>query len=559
MTNQSNNYTQSSIIWGVLLLTPALLCAISLLVGVLLLLVLALSQHPSTLFDFHYSGLSNLFLPLRSYLFRQSVQNSAVVIALTLLLMLPLASILANLLVRNWWGRIFIFIAILIPLTLPNSLGALIWRRVFTLYFPPDEPFVALMLMAVIHCWRLLPIVISLLILGIAALPAPAMSTEKSLRHRLQRFWQRCLMLWPALALVALLTIYFVLTNVSVPLLLTGGEPYNETHVWSSWVVQVGYVTGNVGEGAASLVGMMPIVLLLIIPMPWVAKRIYMERSLSHAAKRQPLDMWIGGGFFLLFFLFPLIVLLASTHWRPNPLITLYESATTLLLTSPFRQWLLNTTIVRFSVGAIAVLLGMPAGYSLANLCGAMGERVGNVLLWIAFFCTPFLAIPLIWLNQQQLLPDARLVLIVLYSMTSVLICAWFTMQALLRIARRVERFADQAGVATNSALAYSSSTQFWHILWMSIQFAFLVMLLISFGIATQEFTFVLVLEPPLHTQTLAMGIVTHYFHDFVSRQPSVVLAVLIPIGVGIFACLAFIQPLVRILRRSIAVTEKGE
>jgi multiple sugar transport system permease protein len=67
--------------------------------------------------------------------------------------------------------------------------------------------------------------------------------------------------------------VIFTATDMIVPYILTNGGPFNSTHVLTTWAFQIGVVSGNVGEGAAIALFMLPLLAVVTVGMLVVARR----------------------------------------------------------------------------------------------------------------------------------------------------------------------------------------------------------------------------------------------------------------------------------------------
>jgi len=65
----------------------------------------------------------------------------------------------------------------------------------------------------------------------------------------------------------------FTFTDLSLVYILTGGGPFNSTHVLSSWAFQVGIIAGDLGQGAAVALFLLPVLLIVTIAMLRTASR----------------------------------------------------------------------------------------------------------------------------------------------------------------------------------------------------------------------------------------------------------------------------------------------
>ena len=176
--------------------------------------------------------LGNLLGAARSYLFRHSLRNTLLVGALVFVA----AGIIVRMVLRTahpTLGRWTVWDALAAsPLFLPASAAALLWRPLFAQIDLVRHTDLALVLLAVVSIWRLWPI-------SLFARPLAAHSgaTRAAL----------------AAALVAL---WLALIDAASLLLLTGGQPFNATHVWASWAFHTVWVSRLWGHGAVMLGGL---------------------------------------------------------------------------------------------------------------------------------------------------------------------------------------------------------------------------------------------------------------------------------------------------------------
>ncbi len=110
---------------------------------------------------------------------------------------------------------------------------------------------------------------------GIASIPqevddAAAIDGATGLR----KFWHVSLPLQLPIAIVAVLFgIVFTATDMIVPYILTNGGPFNSTQVLTTWAFQTGINSGNIGEGAAIALFMLPVLAFVTIAMLFFARR----------------------------------------------------------------------------------------------------------------------------------------------------------------------------------------------------------------------------------------------------------------------------------------------
>jgi multiple sugar transport system permease protein len=89
---------------------------------------------------------------------------------------------------------------------------------------------------------------------------------------RLHRFRYVTLpLVMPVLLTALVLSIIWTFSDFGIVYGLTKGGPMNATHVLATLSYQVGLASGNIGEGAAISLTMMPVLLVLII---WQLRRV---------------------------------------------------------------------------------------------------------------------------------------------------------------------------------------------------------------------------------------------------------------------------------------------
>ena len=92
---------------------------------------------------------------------------------------------------------------------------------------------------------------------------------------RWQTFWYVTLPLQLPIATVALLFgIVFTATDMTVVYILTGGGPFNSSQMLTTWAYQTGINSGNLGEGAAISLYLLPLLLVVAVLMLRFARRV---------------------------------------------------------------------------------------------------------------------------------------------------------------------------------------------------------------------------------------------------------------------------------------------
>jgi multiple sugar transport system permease protein len=279
-----------------LLLAPAIVY-IAALVGFPLLLALYLSLSNATTGSqtLHYVGFANFARAIDSSIFRSALLNTIIFTVVSQIIVLVLANILAVTLQEPFVGRRVVRFLILLPWAAPVALGAIGWKWMFdSLYSvvnwmlraahiigPRDFPQwlgitnLAMAAVITVHVWRMLPFAAVVLLAGLASIPQEILDaaavdgagfTDRLLRILLP-------MLLPIVMVAVLFGTVFTSTDLAVVFILTQGGPFNTTHVLASWAFQKGIIAGDLAEGAAIALFLLPVLLAVAVIMLRTASR----------------------------------------------------------------------------------------------------------------------------------------------------------------------------------------------------------------------------------------------------------------------------------------------
>jgi multiple sugar transport system permease protein len=271
-----------------LMLLPAIVYIVA-LVAVPFVIAIAYSFSDVTAGDPSYDwvGLENYRANWRDPVFGQALWNTFLFTAATMVLTVVLANILALLLIADFRGKWLVRFLVLLPWTTPAALGAIAWLFMLdSLLSPIDwilwqvglledgrhmvwlgKPGLAKASVIGVQVWRLVPLAAVIIMAGQTAIPddindAAAVDGAGFWR----RLWEITIPLTlPVIAVAALFGAIITFTDMSLVRVLTNGGPVNETHVLASWAYTKGIDGGNLAQGAAVAVFLLPLLLAATI------------------------------------------------------------------------------------------------------------------------------------------------------------------------------------------------------------------------------------------------------------------------------------------------------
>ena len=166
-----------------------------------------------------------------------------------------------------------------------------------------------------------------------------------------------------------------------------------------------------------------------------------------------------------------------------------------------FTRWILNTVLVGVAVVVITLLIAVPAGYALARLTGAAGERLGIGIFLTYLVPTTILFIPLSKLVAGLGLQDSLWALVLVYPSFTIPFCTWLLMGFFKVIPKDVEEAAMIDGLSRFGAFVQV-------ILPMSVA-GLLTTIIFSFTLVMQEFVYGLTFITTSSRLTLSVGVPT--------------------------------------------------
>jgi len=281
---------------GAVMFLPAILYVLA-VVGVpfVLAFIYSVGDVKIASVGYHFVGLENFRSVLQSPTFRRSLYDSVVFTVGTQIIVLVGSTILALALKEHFRGRGLVRFLILLPWVAPVSLGAIGWKWILdSLYSvinwvliavhlvrPFEEPMwlgepsLAMMSVIGVESWRLLPFSTVILLAGLTAIPRdiPEAAAVDGAGFWRTMFQITIPMMLPIVNVAVLFGIIFTFTDMTVVYILTRGGPYDTTQVLPSLAFFTGVLGGDLAEGAAISIFLVPLLMAVAYLMLRVAHR----------------------------------------------------------------------------------------------------------------------------------------------------------------------------------------------------------------------------------------------------------------------------------------------
>jgi multiple sugar transport system permease protein len=236
---------------------------------------------------FSFVGLENFMGLFRDRIFRQALRNTLIFAIASQLLAMILGQVTALILMQDFRGKTIVRVAVLLPWAVPIALGVLGWKWMFdSLYsiinwtlrafhiLGPDQwpqwlgiPNLAMISVIIVHAWKAFPFVAVIFLGAMTAIPQDIIDAA---RVDGAGFWRRTFqvnlpIIAPIVSVGVIFGTVFAFTDMSVVWLLTKGGPVNSTQVLGSYAFQVGIVSGDIGQGAATSLFLVPILMVAMV------------------------------------------------------------------------------------------------------------------------------------------------------------------------------------------------------------------------------------------------------------------------------------------------------
>ena len=233
----------------------------------------------------HWIGLENFESLFGDSLARLSLFNTLFYTVLASVVKFALGLWLALLLNRHLPFKSFVRAIVLLPFIVPTALSAIAFWWIYDAQFSVvswllvkmglidtyidflGEPWMARFSTIAANIWRGVPFVAICLLAGLQTI-SPTLYEAAALDGATE--WQKFRhvtlpMLTPIIAVVMTFSVLFTFTDFQLIYVLTRGGPLNATHLMATLSFQRAIPGGNLGEGAALAIAMVPFLLAAIL------------------------------------------------------------------------------------------------------------------------------------------------------------------------------------------------------------------------------------------------------------------------------------------------------
>jgi multiple sugar transport system permease protein len=256
----------------------------------------------------NFVGFSNYLRLLDSDIFRTAAWNTVFFTFMATVFKAALGMWLAILLNRKFRLARFTRATVLLPFIVPTVLSTLAWLWMFDATFSVfnwvmrflwqmeislfgvalkenwgyfsgplwlGDPGWAMFSVILVNVWRGLPFFAISFLAGLQTIPQElydAADIDGATGWR--KFWHVTLpMIKPVAIVVVVFSVVITFADFQLVYILTRGGPNNETHLLATLAYQLGMTSGNIGQGAAVALFMLPILATVIVFQLWYLRR----------------------------------------------------------------------------------------------------------------------------------------------------------------------------------------------------------------------------------------------------------------------------------------------
>ena len=241
-------------------------------------------------------GLENWRAIFQDQTFWTSFWNTLIFTGISMALVVILATVLANILLKDFKGKWVVRFLVLLPWTTPVSLAAVSWLWMLDSIFSPidwvlrwfgflseganmywlGKPVLAMGSIIATHTWRIVPIAAIIVLAGMMAIPNEIRDAAEVDGAGFWRWlWEIELPLtMPVIAIAVLFGAILTFADMTVVFILTRGGPTQSTQVLSSWAFFKGIEGGDLAQGAAIALFLFPLLLASAVAILRAVKRM---------------------------------------------------------------------------------------------------------------------------------------------------------------------------------------------------------------------------------------------------------------------------------------------
>lgn len=277
------------------MLLPAIAYIVA-LVAIPFFLAIALSLSDITVGDpsYDFVGLQNFREILRDPVFLRALGNSIFMTLATLVLVVVLSKILALVLLSDFRGKWVVRFLILLPWTTPVSLATIAWLWMLDSLFSPIDwvlrsmgfidgnlhwlgnSTLAVISVIAVQTWRIVPLAAVIMMAGLVAIPQ---EINDAAEVDGAGFWRKLFevtepLTLPVTAVAVLFGAVVIFTDMAVVYVLTRGGPISATQIIPTWAFFRGIQGGDLGQGAAIALFLLPVLMATAILILRAARRM---------------------------------------------------------------------------------------------------------------------------------------------------------------------------------------------------------------------------------------------------------------------------------------------
>lgn len=279
---------------GTLFLLPAVVYIVA-LVGVPFFLAIAFSLSDVTVGDtsLDFVGLENFRSIIETSQFQRALMNSFLFVIVAQVLIIVLATTLAQVLSQDFRGKRLARFLIILPWAAPIALGTIGWLWLLDSKFSPIDwvlqtvgllgsgtllgpgnhmiflgrEGLAMASVIMVQVWRMLPLSAVILLAGLTSIPQDILDQAAVDGAGFWRTFFRIKLplILPIMSIVLLFGMIFTFGDIVVVYLLTRGGPVYYTQVLPTWAFFKGIEGGALAEGAAIALFLFPVLLAVAI------------------------------------------------------------------------------------------------------------------------------------------------------------------------------------------------------------------------------------------------------------------------------------------------------